>query len=293
MIFPPSFFTIMVHLTIHLTEEVKLGGPVQFRWMYPIERIFGRFKSYVRNRAQPEGSICEQYIADECLTFCSMYLDDVETRFNRIRRVDDHPVVEHDLGPESEIPHSFPFLGRPVSASRLDTLSPIERQQAHRYILVNSSFLDDYRKVFKSELSRSQLRRRKRGHVIDIDQHVHIHFSQWLKQKVEKNGLGGMSDDMRCLAAGPSSKARLVYYVEDPQEKDWSVVVHVQPRDLYDMEDPTSSDEIPPQVVIEDPPIQSSMTISDNVSDIRLVRQIEDLESSQIPSDLYDNMEYV
>lgn len=75
-----------------------------------------------------------------------MYLDDVETRFNRISRVDDHPVVEHDLGPESEIPHSFPFLGRPVGASRFDTLSPIERQQAHRYILVNSSFLDDYRK---------------------------------------------------------------------------------------------------------------------------------------------------
>ncbi|CAE5960003.1 unnamed protein product [Arabidopsis arenosa] len=97
----------------------------------------------------------------------------------------------------------------------------------------------------------------------------------------------GEEDEPYVLA----SQARLVYYVEDPQEKDWSVVVHVQPRDLYDMEDPTSSDEIPPQVVIEDPPIQSSMIISDNVSDIRLVRQIEDLESSQIPSDLYDNME--
>jgi len=32
MIFPPAFFTVMVHLTIHLTEEVKLEGPVQFRW---------------------------------------------------------------------------------------------------------------------------------------------------------------------------------------------------------------------------------------------------------------------
>lgn len=37
-IFPPSFFTIMVHLVIHLVREVKLGGPVAFRWMYPIER---------------------------------------------------------------------------------------------------------------------------------------------------------------------------------------------------------------------------------------------------------------
>ena len=38
MIFPPSFFTVMVHLTCHLVAEAKLGGPVHYRWMYPIER---------------------------------------------------------------------------------------------------------------------------------------------------------------------------------------------------------------------------------------------------------------
>jgi len=37
-LFPPSFFTIMVHLTVHLATEVKLAGPVQYRWMYPVER---------------------------------------------------------------------------------------------------------------------------------------------------------------------------------------------------------------------------------------------------------------
>ncbi|XP_072075266.1 uncharacterized protein [Arachis hypogaea] len=37
IIFPPSFFTVMVHLTVHLVEEVRLGGPVHYRWMYPIE----------------------------------------------------------------------------------------------------------------------------------------------------------------------------------------------------------------------------------------------------------------
>ena len=38
-LFPPSFFTVMVHLIVHLTEEAKLGGPVLYRWMYPIERL--------------------------------------------------------------------------------------------------------------------------------------------------------------------------------------------------------------------------------------------------------------
>jgi len=39
MIFPPSFFDSMEHLPIHLSFEAKLGGPVQYRWMYPFERL--------------------------------------------------------------------------------------------------------------------------------------------------------------------------------------------------------------------------------------------------------------
>ena len=38
-IFLPSFFTIMVNLIIHLVGKIKLGGPVNFRWMY----LFGRY----------------------------------------------------------------------------------------------------------------------------------------------------------------------------------------------------------------------------------------------------------
>ncbi|WMV59447.1 hypothetical protein MTR67_052832 [Solanum verrucosum] len=37
-VFLPTFFDVMVHLAIHLANEVKLGGPAQFRWMYYIER---------------------------------------------------------------------------------------------------------------------------------------------------------------------------------------------------------------------------------------------------------------
>ncbi|XP_042983672.1 uncharacterized protein LOC122313038 isoform X1 [Carya illinoinensis] len=86
MIFPPSFFDVMVHLAVHLPREAILGGPVQYRWMYPFERYLGKFKRYVKNKARPEGSIAEAYIHTECLTFCSMYLQDVETRFNRADR---------------------------------------------------------------------------------------------------------------------------------------------------------------------------------------------------------------
>ena len=39
MIFPPSFFDSMKHLPVHLLFEVKVGVPVQYRWMYPFERL--------------------------------------------------------------------------------------------------------------------------------------------------------------------------------------------------------------------------------------------------------------
>ena len=38
MIFPPGFFTIMVHLVLHLATEAKIGGLVCYRSMYFVER---------------------------------------------------------------------------------------------------------------------------------------------------------------------------------------------------------------------------------------------------------------
>lgn len=37
-IYPPSFFTVTVHLVMHLATEAKIGGLIQYCWMYPIEK---------------------------------------------------------------------------------------------------------------------------------------------------------------------------------------------------------------------------------------------------------------
>jgi len=37
-VFPPAFFNVMEHLAVHLPMELKLGGSVQYRWMYDYER---------------------------------------------------------------------------------------------------------------------------------------------------------------------------------------------------------------------------------------------------------------
>ncbi|KAI5312977.1 hypothetical protein L3X38_042151 [Prunus dulcis] len=77
--FPPSFFDIMVHLVVHLVREVRLCGPVYFRWMYPFERYMKVLKGYVQNRTRPEGCIAERYIAEEAVEFCTQHLSDVST----------------------------------------------------------------------------------------------------------------------------------------------------------------------------------------------------------------------
>jgi hypothetical protein len=36
-IFSLGWFNLMQHLLIHISYEAKVGGPVQYRWMYHIE----------------------------------------------------------------------------------------------------------------------------------------------------------------------------------------------------------------------------------------------------------------
>jgi len=99
----------------------------------------GHLKSYVRNKSQPEGSIAEGYIAEEVLTFCSQYMEGVETRINRPSRVDDYGDTEL-----SELSTLFPPIGRVVSASSTFQMSTMEKTQAHRYVLFNCPHVEPY-----------------------------------------------------------------------------------------------------------------------------------------------------
>jgi hypothetical protein len=42
-VFPPVWFNAMQHLLVHLPWEAKVGGPVQFRWMYSQESYLCTF----------------------------------------------------------------------------------------------------------------------------------------------------------------------------------------------------------------------------------------------------------
>ncbi|XP_020973047.1 uncharacterized protein LOC110269510 [Arachis ipaensis] len=82
---------------IFLVNELRLGGPVQFRWMYPIERYLCRLKSYVRNKSRPEGSIAEGYLAEECLTFCSREYEEHVNNQTKGRKWKKAKTLSHDF----------------------------------------------------------------------------------------------------------------------------------------------------------------------------------------------------
>jgi hypothetical protein len=47
----------MMHLLVHLVEEISILSPIFLHNMFPFERFMGVLKKYVHNRARPEGSI--------------------------------------------------------------------------------------------------------------------------------------------------------------------------------------------------------------------------------------------
>jgi len=72
--FPPCFFDTMVHLIMHLEEELFIYRPCQTCWMYSFEHYFKGLKGYVWNLVKLEGSIVQGYQIEEVLNFITKYI---------------------------------------------------------------------------------------------------------------------------------------------------------------------------------------------------------------------------
>ena len=97
-------------------------------------RYLGKLKTFTGNRAHPERSIAEGWLSEELFNFSSLYFDDdVETRYNRTKRVATEPDVSSEDNSGILISRGVPTsMGVPFK------LSQPEWAQAYRYVLVNS-----------------------------------------------------------------------------------------------------------------------------------------------------------
>lgn len=108
-------------------------------------RYLGKLKSYVRNKARPEGSIAESYLADECMEFCSRYLEGFSTKHNQQSRNHDQP-DQFESPIYGHVSTLFPPIGKPLGKPSVYTLTDIEKLQAHRYVLYNCEAVIPYLK---------------------------------------------------------------------------------------------------------------------------------------------------
>ncbi|GJU89582.1 hypothetical protein Tco_1302005 [Tanacetum coccineum] len=187
LIYPPAFFDIMIHLVIHLPLEALEGGPIRPRWMFPFERFMKKLKGYVRNKAKPEGSIAEGYVAEEALTFSSHYFRDVTTKFNRPDRNVDPPPPTCQF-------QVFRSLCKSIGLRSVIRFDAQELKKVIWYVLHNSPEIDTYRSQFKSKFPNK-----------DMKEEFPNWFGSQIRQRHVDNDPGvSATSELFALACGPT-----------------------------------------------------------------------------------------
>ena len=174
MHFPPAFFDIMTHLVVHLVREIRLCGPVYFRWMYPFERYMKILKGYSKNPYRPEASIVERYVIEEAMTCCSSYLSGVTTQ------------SRHEEG-----------SSKGTQGLKVRRKCPKELLQAHLYVLNNMDEVQPYLELHKKELNDMYPKKND----MQIAKEHNKSFVPWFKKKVMDEV--EVSKTLKWLAWGP------------------------------------------------------------------------------------------
>ncbi|KAA0056379.1 hypothetical protein E6C27_scaffold186G001230 [Cucumis melo var. makuwa] len=300
---------------IHLPAETKIVGPVSYSWMYPIERSLRTLKQYVRNKARPEGSIVEAFIMNEFLTFCSMYLIGIETRFNRNPRNDDSMNRQLGCGDFDVFKQNV----RPMRGSVVRTLSEDEKRLCHWYVLNNCCQIESYRREHLSLINTNG------EDVLDLFRRHQLKFPNWYRTHMYSlRERGEASDDLYSIALGPINEVRTysdvkknklrcdlgfkiintsrfwytddpyilatqavqVFYIDDPKlSSNWKIVQIIQNKQVWD---------IPESEEVEDDRFKlleacSSIGVDESIHDIPFCRG--DVEPTVVDHKETDNQD--
>ncbi|WJZ96904.1 hypothetical protein VitviT2T_015549 [Vitis vinifera] len=161
------------------------------------DRYLRTLKSYVRNKSRPEGSIAEGYIAEECTTFCSRYLHDVETKHDHEER---NYVIENNITNGGGLT-IFKCMGRTIGKSTSRVLSTEEWSQAYLYVLTNceevTSFIEEHKQSIR-------VKPRIRARDVDL---IHTReFISWFEERIiQMRHEGPISEHILSLSRGPST----------------------------------------------------------------------------------------
>src|SRR5512141_1389994 len=141
----------------------------------------GILKSYVRNRAKPEGSIIEGYTTEEAIEFCIDYMAETD------------PIRVPASRPEGRL------AGVSTTARKRIVPNQASYAQAHFAVLqhmveVTPYFEEHLAKVRRDNIGRSD---------IWINREHGARFNEWFKDRVARS-TDGPSEILQRLARGPS-----------------------------------------------------------------------------------------
>ena len=186
-VFPPGFFDSMEHLVVHLAYEAWLGGPVQYRWMYPFERFMGYLKRTVGNKSRVEGSIVAVYLAREAMNFCSHYFNHLMLRPMRVRN---EVIAESEWSPSTL--SVFRLLGSPSGSGKEYWMNDAELQSAEVHVLINCHEVGPYLHIFQ---------------VLNVGE-IYTSFPRWFKDQVLNVEPNMHIFHLRGLADGPHRRVQ-------------------------------------------------------------------------------------
>ncbi|XP_074283850.1 uncharacterized protein LOC141608390 [Silene latifolia] len=184
MYFPPSFFDIMVHLILHLVQEIKLCGPVFLRWAYPFERHMVTLPDKVKNPARPEASIIQGIISEMVTEFCSEFVSKLQA-IGLPRSKDDGR-----------------FEGKGLVGAKVMSAPSNLRSKAHIYVLQQSDEVQPYLTRHKQVLASEHPSRGERW----LMQEQNHTFINWFYDEVMQelsNDSNDVSNTIKWLAYGP------------------------------------------------------------------------------------------
>ncbi|GKC33034.1 hypothetical protein Tco_1040328 [Tanacetum coccineum] len=231
-IFPPSFFTVMVYLTVHLIYEAKLGGHVHYRWMYPVERYFEGVETPFNRPPRND----ENVVGKEMYMFNSSGRKLGKVSLLQEENVDEE-VLSLAIGPniaakqyKGFITNGYRFLTRRHEEfkktqnsgvmvevdggyyyGKLMNIIELEYFRGYKIVLFQCDWVDN--RLYRG------LKKDKYGFPL-------VNFSRPLVHTGEN-----LKDDPFII----STQARQVFYIEDLKDVGWSHVIMTKPRDIYDM----------------------------------------------------------
>ncbi|KAH0682978.1 hypothetical protein KY289_020730 [Solanum tuberosum] len=278
-VFLPTFFDVMIHLAIHLANEAKLAGPVQYRWMYYIERehleiLTKENNKNVFKRHKEEFSL---WFEEKVVQLKENGDDRITDELFALARLPDSRVYSHNgytlngfrfRTKDSELflktQNSGVVVKSDEHTENVDYYGRIRKILEISYISGNSVILFQCDWFEVPPQGRSQSRGYKRdeyGFVcVDVTQ---IHYT----------------NDPFILG----SQAQSVYYLKHGQNEKWHAVVRVRPRNLYDVPEQESEPE-PYQLIDLVERGETSLQVESDNDNVIIQREDIDGVSIEAPS---------